>query len=52
MADDTCLFLKDNQPIRESLRILDDFQSVSGIKTNVDKTKAYNIGLNKKLKSS
>ena len=47
MADDTCLFLKDNDSIRESLNILEDFHMVSGLKTNIEKTKAYNIGQNK-----
>ena len=44
MADDTCLFLKDRSSITEALRLLKDFSLVSGLKTNVEKTKAYKVG--------
>ena len=44
MADDTCLFLRDNYSISVALQILTDFAVVSGLKTNVEKTKAYNVG--------
>ena len=44
MADDTCLSLRDNHSISDALQILTDFAVVSGLKTNVEKTKSYNVG--------
>ena len=44
MADDACLFLRDNYSISVALLIITDFAVVSGLKTNVEKTKTYNVG--------
>ena len=47
MADDTCLFLKDNDSIGKALVTLNDFGTVSGLKTNIEKTKTYKLSHNK-----
>jgi len=39
MADDTCLFLKDIDSISKALGTLNDFETVSGLKTNIEKDK-------------
>ena len=44
MADDTCIFLNSGTGIPETLKTLENFAICSGLKTNVEKTKAYNIG--------
>jgi len=44
MADDTTIFLKSHHSIQPLINALNDFYKCSGLKTNVDKTKLYEIG--------
>lgn len=44
LADDTTIFVSDFSSIGQVLRLLQEFHSVSGLKTNVDKTIAKCIG--------
>jgi hypothetical protein len=46
MADDTTIFTTDLTDIPKILNILKDFYSISGLKTNIDKTVAYKLGSN------
>jgi hypothetical protein len=46
MADDTTIFTTDLTDIPKILNILKDFYSLSGLKTNIDKTVAYKLGSN------
>ena len=44
-ADDTTLFLKHNeQNIRNCMRTLKEFEQISGLKVNTEKTKVIEIG--------
>lgn len=47
MADDTTLFLEGKQDIIDALEIMSDFGKISGLKINLNKTKALQMG-NKK----
>jgi exonuclease III len=44
MADDTTILTSNVQDIPKILTLLKDFQDISGLKTNVDKTIAYRLG--------
>ena len=44
LADDTTLFLKDKQDMINSYTMLKDFEGFTGLKVNVHKTKAIQIG--------
>ena len=44
-ADDTSLFLKATEKIlRESIAVLNDFETISGLKINTEKTKVVKVG--------
>ena len=44
LADDTSIFLSDENCIPPLLEVLEKFRICSGLKTNVEKTKGYKIG--------
>ena len=44
LSDDTTIFLKDEDSINPLLELLNLFKEYSGLKANVEKTKAYKIG--------
>jgi exonuclease III len=44
MADDTTILTSDVEDIPKILQLLKDFQEISGLKTNVEKTIAYRMG--------
>ena len=46
MADDTTIFLKEENSIPVLFDVLKKFAICSGLKTNIEKTKAYNFGKN------
>ena len=50
LADDTTIFLENKTSIPALLRILEHFKNCSGLKANVEKTKAYGFGAFKKEK--
>ena len=44
-ADDTSLFLKaSEEALRESMLVLNEFQQISGLKVNTEKTKVIKVG--------
>ena len=43
-ADDTSLFLNNFTSVQNSLKLLDEFGNISGLKLNVEKTKAIWLG--------
>ena len=44
-ADDTSLFLKaTEEALRESIVVLNDFETISGLKMNTEKTKVIKVG--------
>lgn len=45
LADDTTLFLKNNEDMKEAARILNSFAKFSGLKLNTNKTKIMKIGV-------
>ena len=51
MADDTTIFLKEENSIPVLFDVLKKFAICSGLKTNIEKTKAYNFGKKCKMKS-
>ena len=44
LADDTTIFLNSTKSISSLLKLLENFATCSGLKTNVEKTKVHNIG--------
>ena len=52
MADDTTIFLNNSKSIPILLQLLEQFALCSGLNTNVEKTKAYSLGINNLKKSS
>jgi uncharacterized protein YdaL len=52
MADDTTIMTGEIEDIPKILELLQDFQDISGLKTNVDKTIAYRLGQVKLLASA
>jgi hypothetical protein len=44
MADDTTILTSNIEDIPKILKLLQDFQEISGLKTNVEKTIAYRLG--------
>ena len=46
MADDTTIFTSDVQDIPKIVEVLNHFRSISGLKTNIEKTIAYRLGKN------
>ena len=44
LADDTSLFIRDTDSIKNIFSLLERFETNAGLKANVEKTKFYNIG--------
>ena len=44
LADDTSLFLKDNKSLKRAFKILEHLRKCSGLRLNMDKTKALLLG--------
>ena len=45
LADDTTLFLKNIDSLKEALNILDEFHRISGLKLNKKKTEILQLGI-------
>ena len=45
MADDTTIFTSVGQDVPKLLSVLRDFHRISGLKTNIEKTIAYRLGI-------
>ena len=43
LADDTILFLENEPSMKHVKEILNDFEIISGLKTNIEKTQAFMI---------
>ena len=46
-ADDTTLICRDTDALKESMKVLNDFRDISGLRLNKKKTKAMWIGSSK-----
>ena len=50
LADDTTLIIQNEKSITEIFNVLHHFESISGLKANIDKTQAFLIGKHTKFK--
>lgn len=50
LADDTTLFLKDDMSLKAVIRLLEDFQKMSGLKLNKEKTLTRRLGSSRQNK--
>ncbi len=51
-ADDTCLFLRDQDDIKHALRNINIFSQISGLKLNLTKTEGLSLGRNFQMKQN
>ena len=52
LADDTTLILQNENSLVKVMELLKNFQPISGLKTNIDKTQAFVIGKHTKFKNN